>query len=302
MDGIINVFKPEGMTSFGVVSEIRRLTGTKKVGHAGTLDPDAVGVLPVCVGKATKVIEFMIDKDKSYRVELILGKATDTQDKSGRIIYEKPVSSSFQEIKEVIESFTGNQEQIPPMYSAVRINGKKLYQLARKGIEIERKPRKVTFYKITVLDIARVGDCVNVLMDADCSKGTYIRTLCHDIGQKLGCGGHMGRLIRTRSGSFLLDDAYTLETLKRLSEQQKISAALLGMDKAVLHFPAISVSEPQAKKLKNGLSIRYDNLENSFHRIYDKEKNFLAIGKAIIDNSELRLKTYKWIGQGSYME
>ena len=200
MNGIINVNKPIGITSFDVVSKIRRLYQIKKVGHAGTLDPDASGVLPLCIGKATKVIEYLMDKDKAYRVELVLGMATDTQDASGNIILEEPVLASNDEIKAAIKSFLGKQEQIPPMYSAVRINGKRLYELARKGIEVERNPRPVTFYKIDISSIERKSDKAVVTFDVECSKGTYIRTLCHDIGELLGCGGLMNALERTRSG------------------------------------------------------------------------------------------------------
>ena len=200
MDGIYIVNKPKGITSFDVVAKMRRICDTKKVGHAGTLDPDAVGVLPICVGRATKVIEYLMEEDKAYHVELMLGMATDTQDSSGSVLYEKPVTASITEIEETIKSFVGESMQIPPMYSAIRVNGKRLYELARKGLEVERNPRAITISQIDISSINKKDDKVIVLFDVDCSKGTYVRTLCNDIGERLNCGGHMTSLTRTRSG------------------------------------------------------------------------------------------------------
>jgi len=296
MDGILSIVKPIGLTSFAVVARVRRLTNTKKVGHAGTLDPDASGVLPVCVGKATKVIEFLMEKDKAYRVGLMLGKATDTQDASGEVLYEKPVYASDQEIRECIQGFLGNQQQIPPMYSAVHVGGKRLYELARQGIEVERQPRPVTFYSINILHIERTDNKVTVVFDVCCSKGTYMRTLCHDIGERLGCGGHMTSLLRTGSGPFLLDDAHTLEELENLKNQQKLENALIGMDQAILRFPPVYVSVPEAKRLKNGLELDFTGLTGEFYRVYLKDGCFLAIGKSDEMEGRSVLRTYKWIG------
>jgi len=255
MNGIIIVNKPTGITSFDVVSRIRRLYQIKKVGHTGTLDPDASGVLPLCIGKATKVIEYLMDEDKAYRVGLLLGAATDTQDATGSIILEKPVLVSDEEIETAINSFMGDQEQIPPMYSAVRIKGKRLYELARRGIEVERSPRPITIYKIDILNIERKSDKVHVTFEVECSKGTYVRTLCHDIGQLLGCGGHMNSLIRTRSGPFMLDDSYTLDDLEEIKSKMKLETALISMDKALLKMPSVYISHNNALRLKNGLSV-----------------------------------------------
>lgn len=299
MDGIFNINKPKGITSFDVVSKIRRLCKTKKVGHAGTLDPDASGVLPICIGKATKVIEFLMDKDKSYRVGLMLGKATDTQDASGNILYEKPVMASIEEIEEAIKSFLGEGEQIPPMYSAVKVNGKKLYELARKGIEVERKPRPVTFFKLDILSIDKNSDNVIVIFDVECSKGTYVRTLCHDIGKKLGCGGHMISLVRTRSGPFLLENAYTLDSLQELNSNNRLETAIISMDKAILNMPPVYVNQNEAIKLKNGLVIPKNSLTTGFSRVYHEDGAFLAIGKNINLNDALGLKTHKWVGNNS---
>ena len=295
MDGILNIHKSVGMTSFDVVAKVRRLTGTKKVGHAGTLDPDASGVLPICVGKATKVIEFLMDKDKAYRVGLMLGKATDSQDASGKTLYEKPVLASDEEIEKTIKGFLGCTEQIPPMYSAIRVEGKRLYELARQGVEIEREPRPVTFFRIDILDIKRLTDKVSVMLDVECSKGTYMRTLCHDIGEKLNCGGHMASLIRTRSGPFLLEQAHTLDDLERFIINNQSDVALLPMENALMHFPEVRLTAVEARKLMNGLTIAIKG-GSGLCRVYHDNGSFIAIGKIIEQENRSLLKTYKWIG------
>lgn len=297
MDGILNIHKPLGMTSFDVVAKVRRLTGTKKVGHTGTLDPDAEGVLPVCVGRATKLIEFLVEKDKAYRVGLLLGSTTDTQDASGTLLEEKPVEASLDEIKNTILSFIGTQEQIPPMYSAIKVNGQKLYELARQGVEIERKPRTVHFHSINIISMERKGDKVSVIMDVECSKGTYMRTLCHDIGQALGCGGLMESLIRIRSGPFSLEQSHTLEELNQLKELNQLETALLAPDQAMLALPAVNVKDKDAFRLRNGLTVRNEQLKDlkGFMRIYHENGRFLAIGKIIEKGDATELKSYKWM-------
>ena len=193
--GIINVYKEKGFTSHDVVAKLRGIVGQKKIGHTGTLDPDATGVLPVCLGKATKLCDLLTDKNKTYEAVLLLGKTTDTQDITGEVLEEKSTEALTEEkVREAIEGFIGDYEQIPPMYSALKVNGKKLYELAREGKVIERKARLVKILDIQILEI----DLPKVRMEVSCSKGTYIRTLCHDIGEKLGCGGCMESLIRTR--------------------------------------------------------------------------------------------------------
>ncbi|NLB79735.1 MAG: tRNA pseudouridine(55) synthase TruB [Clostridiaceae bacterium] len=299
MNGIINVNKPIGITSFDVVSKIRRLYQTKKVGHAGTLDPDAGGVLPICIGKATKVIEYLMEKDKVYRVGLLLGIATDTQDAAGNVLSERPVLASDEEIRATINSFLGEREQIPPMYSAIRVNGIRLYDLARKGIEIERKPRPVTFFRIEILSIERKSDKTFVMFDVECSKGTYMRTLCNDIGELLGCGGHMNSLIRTRSGPFLLEQSYTLDDLEQLKADNRLDNTLIPMDQALLKMPLLYVSQRDAIKLKNGLCVTVGGLTSDFIRVYHENGIFLAIGKTIEQRSSLVLRTHKWIGDDS---
>ena len=200
--GIINVYKEKGFTSHDVVAKLRGIVGQKKIGHTGTLDPDATGVLPVCLGKATKLCDLLTDKNKTYEAVLLLGKTTDTQDITGEVLEEKSTEALTEEkVREAIEGFIGDYEQIPPMYSALKVNGKKLYELAREGKVIERKARPVKILDIQILEI----DLPKVRMEVSCSKGTYIRTLCHDIGEKLGCGGCMESLIRTRVSTFRIE-------------------------------------------------------------------------------------------------
>ena len=193
--GIINVYKEKGFTSHDVVAKLRGIVGQKKIGHTGTLDPDATGVLPVCLGKATKLCDLLTDKDKTYEAVMLLGMTTDTQDVTGRILEEKSTETlTADKVREVIESFIGDYDQIPPMYSALKVNGKKLYELAREGKVVERKARPVKILDIRIIEM----NLPRVRMEVSCSKGTYIRTLCHDIGEQLGCGGCMESLIRTR--------------------------------------------------------------------------------------------------------
>ena len=208
LHGVLNIYKEKGYTSHDVVAKLRRIVGQKKIGHTGTLDPDAVGVLPVCLGKATKVCDMLTDKDKTYEAVLLLGKVTDTQDSSGRILAESDIQNlEEQEVQKAVCSFAGEYDQIPPMYSALKVNGKKLYELARNGQEVERKPRRVIIHKIRILKM----ELPRVHMEVTCSKGTYIRTLCHDIGQSLGCGGIMESLVRTRVERFAIEDSIRLE-------------------------------------------------------------------------------------------
>ena len=216
--GIINVYKEKGFTSHDVVAKLRGIVGQKKIGHTGTLDPDATGVLPVCLGKATKLCDLLTDKNKTYEAVLLLGKTTDTQDITGEVLEEKSTEALTEEkVREAIEGFIGDYEQIPPMYSALKVNGKKLYELAREGKVIERKARPVKILDIQILEI----DLPKVRMEVSCSKGTYIRTLCHDIGEKLGCGGCMESLIRTRVSTFRIEDAKTLDEIETLKQEGK---------------------------------------------------------------------------------
>ena len=269
------------MTSHDVVYLVRRKTGIKKVGHTGTLDPNAAGVLPICIGQATKVSQYLLEGNKTYRAELTLGLKTDTQDIYGDIIDEGIVKSSLEDITKVILSFVGVYDQIPPMYSALKVKGEKLYELARKGIEIERKARRVEIYSIDIISIKEN----KVLFDVNCSKGTYIRTLCHDIGEKLGCGGIMSFLLRTSTNNFNIDSAITLEELQ---ETKDIETILKPMDFPLYHMPKINISDIHKKAALNGNKIPLSSMPSTIYmgeniRIY-LEDNFIGIGQVKRDD------------------
>ncbi|NLL04329.1 MAG: tRNA pseudouridine(55) synthase TruB [Clostridiaceae bacterium] len=292
MDGILNILKPTGMTSFDVVAYLRGLLKEKKIGHTGTLDPGAVGVLPVCIGKATKTIEYLTDKDKIYRAELTLGISTDTQDSYGTVLKVSEVEFTREQIYSAIMSFVGSYDQIPPMYSAVKIEGKKLYELARDGITIERKPRKVTIYSIDIIEIK--GN--KAIFDVVCSKGTYIRTLCSDIGDKLGCGGHMSFLVRTRSGRFELSDSLTLEEILEFSKDNSISSKLSTIEDVFDDFDRIDLNSSETKKLINGAyaEIKRKSLrEGIMFKTYDVNGHFIGISEVLLIKGRLLLKMKK---------
>ena len=251
MDGIINVYKEKGFTSHDVVAKLRGSLHQKKIGHTGTLDPEAVGVLPVCLGKATKVCDLLTNKDKTYRAVCRLGVSTDTQDMTGRILQRGDFSRVTQErLKEVLESFIGDQLQVPPMYSALKINGKKLYELAREGKTVERKPRPIRIHSINLIEYRQMEGLFT--MDVTCSKGTYIRTLCHDIGEKLGCFGAMESLQRTRVGVFTLENALTLEQIEVLMKQNEMEQQILSVDALFPEYPTFQIRDEFAAKLSNG--------------------------------------------------
>lgn len=261
MNGVLNILKPPKMTSHDVVSAVRRALDTKKVGHTGTLDPMAAGVLPICVGRSTKIVEFLQNDTKKYRAELKLGVTTDTEDSFGEILSTKDVNLEKTEIEKAVLSFIGEINQIPPMYSALKVNGKKLYELAREGIVIERKSRVRNIYSIDIISIKK-DTC---LFDVVCSKGTYIRTLCADIGKILNVGGHMSFLLRLSSGDFLIENTITLEELKEKSKEDIISA-MVPVDKALGIDKKINISEKACELIKNGVKIdliRYVNFEFS---------------------------------------
>ena len=259
MNGIINVYKEKGYTSHDVVAVLRKIAGQKKIGHTGTLDPDATGVLPVCLGRATKLCDLLTDRHKTYEAVLLLGKTTDTQDISGAILKEQPTDHLNEaEVTKVIESFKGTYDQIPPMYSALKVNGKKLYELAREGKTVERKSRKVTIYQIHIKEI----QLPRVRMEVTCSKGTYIRTLCHDIGNLLGTGGCMEELTRTKVGRFELKDSLKLEELRDLAQNGWLEDALiyspLSLLKNIFPKPIMEMifSETSYRKLENSAPVK----------------------------------------------
>lgn len=278
INGIINVYKEKGFTSHDVVAKLRGILKQKKIGHTGTLDPDAVGVLPVCLGKGTRLCDMLTDETKTYVAGLLLGMETDTQDTSGSVQKESDTNELTEaQVREVIASFVGEQMQIPPMYSALKVNGKKLYELAREGKEVERKARPVTFYEINILDM----DLPHVKIEVTCSKGTYIRTLCHDIGRILGCGGCMESLVRTKVGRFELKDSLTLKEIEDLrdKESEETFSFVHSVESMFSQLKAVRVPDKLDKALYNGNSIRYRwNLEDGEEvRMYTSGGDFIGI-------------------------
>ena len=280
MNGIINVYKEKGFTSHDVVAKLRGILHMKKIGHTGTLDPDAVGVLPVCLGKGTGLCSMITDWTKTYEAVMLLGTVTDTQDTSGTVLKTREVNVTKRQILEVCSSFEGEYDQIPPMYSALKVNGKKLYELAREGKVIERKARLVKILDIQILEI----DLPKVRMEVSCSKGTYIRTLCHDIGEKLGCGGCMESLIRTRVSTFRIEDAKTLDEIETLKQEGKLAELLVPIDAMFPSYPKITVKDDWKAFAKNGNPLDLKMLkeacgqdEETQVRLYDESGKFIAI-------------------------
>ena len=282
MDGILNIYKEKGFTSHDVVAKLRGILKMKKIGHTGTLDPNAVGVLPVCLGKATKVCDLLTDKKKTYEAVLKLGVETDTQDMTGTILIEAEVLADEETIRETVLSFLGAYAQIPPMYSALKVNGRKLYELAREGKVIERRPREVFLYQIEIhsIDMEKKEVCMSV----ECSKGTYIRTLCHDIGQKLGCGGAMSELKRTKVDCFEVSESLTLEQVEKLVKEGKIEEYVKKPDSLFTHLRSVSVLPEYQKYVDNGNKLLNKQLSESIKfnkaeqvRVYDAANRFIGI-------------------------
>lgn len=249
MDGVIVICKEKGFTSHDVVAKLRGILHMKKIGHTGTLDPDAEGVLPVALGKATRLVDMITDKEKTYEAVMRLGVVTDTQDMSGTVLSQTTeLSVTEEELCTVVSSFVGDYMQVPPMYSALKVNGKKLYELAREGKTVERKPRPVHFYEIEILDIS----FPLVRFRVTCSKGTYIRTLCHDIGEKLGCGAAMESLLRTKVGRFTLDDAITLAQTEEAVQEGTIESKILGIEEILAEYPRVCCTKEGDRLLANG--------------------------------------------------
>ncbi len=280
-NGVINVYKEAGFTSHDVVAKMRGILRQKKIGHTGTLDPDAVGVLPICLGRGTRLCDMLTDHDKVYEAILRLGITTDTQDMSGTVLQERDVCVTEAEVADCITSFIGEQMQIPPMYSAIKIGGKKLYELAREGIEVERQARKVVFHDIQILAI----DLPKVTIRVHCSKGTYIRTLCNDVGEKLGCGGCMEKLLRTRVERFELKDAKTLDEIRAMVELGTISDVIVPVDVMFSDCIAIHTTKMGDRLVHNGNSFSEEFVQmpeqevkhGTQVRIYDSEGTFIGI-------------------------
>lgn len=292
VNGIINVYKEKGFTSFDVVAKMRGIFHQKKIGHTGTLDPDAEGVLPVCLGKATKVCDLLTDKDKEYKAVLLLGQETDTQDITGTVLNHAEVTVTEEEVKNAILSFVGEYEQVPPMYSALKVNGQKLCDLARKGITVERKSRPVKIHQIEIISI----QLPEVEMIVSCSKGTYIRTLCDDIGKKLGCFGCMKSLLRTKVDRFLLEDTYKLSELEELVKLPEEKWQFLAPVDIVFHkYQSITAKEEARKLVINGNRIPVDMLLDFSDskmqetvRLYDSDNKFIGLYTYLDENKEFK--------------
>lgn len=297
MDGILLVIKPPDMTSFDVVAYLRSLTGEKKIGHAGTLDPSACGLIPVCLGKATKTIEYFQNFDKTYVAEMVLGITTNTQDGDGEIVEESDARPDIDHIKAVFRDFTGEYEQIPPMFSAVKVKGKKLYDLARKGLEVERAGRRVNIKSIRLLYSNLDLKNPVIRFEVSCSKGTYIRTLCHDIGKSLGCGAYMSFLVRTQTGPFSICEGLTLEEIKKRCSKETLNSALKPMDTLFMDYSAVIVNDGSMKKYINGIAVQLTGNETypgkSRVRVYSEKGLFLGIGKVFPDNGNKMIRSEK---------
>ena len=289
INGVINIYKIKGFTSHDVVAKLRGIIKQKKIGHTGTLDPDATGVLPVCLGSATKLCDMLTDKEKEYIAKVQLGVITDTQDMTGTVLSYKEVNVSEEEVTEAIGSFVGPYEQVPPMYSALKVNGKKLYELAREGKEVERKARPVAIHYIEILEMA----LPEITIKVGCSKGTYIRTLCHDLGQKLGCGAAMASLERTKSGQFSLDTAITLaeleEKIKEAGEHRGeiLQSMVIPVDQMFSELSELRLLPEWERLVQNGNSFEEKNLKKEFwekdrkdkkrYRVYISENIFMGV-------------------------
>ncbi|GLC32701.1 tRNA pseudouridine(55) synthase TruB [Clostridium omnivorum] len=285
MDGVINIYKPTGMSSFDVVAKVRKLSKCKKVGHTGTLDPEASGVLPICIGKATKIVDYIMSETKIYVAEMKLGIVTDSYDREGKILENNLVNVTEDQIKEAVNSFIGKIEQIPPMHSALKVNGQRLYELARKGIEIERKSRLINIFDIKILSI----DFPFVIMEVTCSKGTYIRSLCYDIGRKLNCGAAMWNLERKASGSFNIEDSIELDKL----DCNNLEQYLVPVEEALNQYEKLYIEDDKfVKLLLNGVNIKDDVFlckikSDNLFRIYINDDKFIGLGKKNISGFKI---------------
>jgi len=275
--GILVIDKPGGITSHSVVSRARRILGMRRIGHTGTLDPMATGVLPILTGRATRASDYIINDSKSYTAGMKFGVETDTQDVTGRVVRAEAPSFGYNDLMAALEVFKGDIVQVPPMYSAIKREGQPLYKLARQGIEVDRPPRDITIYRIELLSFDSLS--YEAVIHVGCSKGVYIRTLIAEIGRRLGCGAAMSGLRRTRTGPFSIENAITLETLETLAESGRLAEAMIPVDKLFDSHAAVTLSAADAVRLKNGAAIRRQSV-NGKVRVYDPDGEFLAIGQA----------------------
>lgn len=287
--GVLNINKPSGITSHDAVERVRRLLNTRKVGHTGTLDPAASGVLPICVGKATRMSQYLLEADKEYHLIAKLGETTDTQDASGQLLSTRSWRGITREaVLEAMQNFVGQIEQTPPMYSACKHNGKRLYQLAREGQWVKRQPRQVMIHDFKLMSM----ELPLISLKASCSKGTYMRTLCTDLGEELGCGAHLSELVRTRCGQFRIEEAMSLHELGKIVKENRIQEKLYTLDQILAHLPAIAVNEESARRVSQGLPVLAGGILNQSPetiaqetnvRIYNPAGELLAIAVAALD-------------------
>ena len=298
MNGVLNIYKEAGFTSHDVVAKLRGILKQKKIGHTGTLDPDAEGVLPVCLGNATKLCGLLSDKEKTYEAVLLLGQTTDTQDVSGTVLGTASVTAGEEEIREAVLGFLGDYDQVPPMYSALKVGGKKLYELAREGKEVERKARRV---RILALEIHGIR-LPEVSFSVTCSSGTYIRTLCQDIGERLGCGGCMKSLLRTRVDRFQVEDSLRLSEIEELAREGRIGEALIPVDEMFLAYPKLRMKEAADRLVYNGNPfsagdaqelLQEETLCGTQVRVYDSSGNFVGIYRRQEDGQGLSYRPVK---------
>lgn len=290
MTGIICLDKPKGMSSFMAVKRASRILGVKKAGHTGTLDPMATGVLVVMLGHSTRFIELLPEHKKSYTARVKLGITTDTLDITGEILSQSPVSVTEEQLLSVADNFMGEIWQTPPMYSALKKDGERLYDLARKGIEVTREQRQITIEKLEIYDF----DGTEFSMDVTCSAGTYIRSLCDDIGKELGCGAVMTELRRTSANGFSIESAVTLEELETLVKENKVESALTTVENALISYNEITVTQPQANRFHNGGGLAYDRLHGDYpvgiYRVYSPEKKLLGVGEISEEKGDLEVR------------
>ena len=290
MTGIICLDKPCDMTSFMAVKRASRILGVKKAGHTGTLDPMATGVLVIMLGHCTRFIELLPEHKKSYTARVKLGITTDTLDITGEVLSESEVNVTSEQLLSVAEKFKGDILQTPPMYSALKKDGERLYDLARKGIEIEREQRKITIEKLEIYDFN--GN--EFSMDVTCSAGTYIRSLCDDMGRELGCGAVMTELRRTEANGFSVENAVTLEELEKLISENKAESVITSVENALVSYPEITVTKPQANRFHNGGALGYDRLHGEYsvgiYRVYSPERKLLGLGEILTEKGDLTVR------------
>lgn len=307
MEGVLLLHKPKGMTSHDCVFKLRKILREKRIGHTGTLDPDVTGVLPICVGRATKIAQFLTSETKTYEGEVTLGFSTTTEDASGEVVETHDVNRAITraEVEAVLAELTGTIEQVPPMYSAVKVNGKKLYEYARAGQEVERPVRTITIHEFALLDDREIfeGKTVSFRFRVTCSKGTYVRTLAVMVGEKLGFPAHMSHLVRTASGEFQLKDCISFEEIEQNVQNGTVESIFISIDEALSKFPKIVVDEKQAEKVKNGMFLKNEQQETApFITVFDTNESCLAIYehhpkqpgmlkpmKVLVNNQELKL-------------